>query len=201
MSSKFKTFITKSILPILISTFIVITILYAWQEPTQPPPQGNVSAPINVSASTQIKAGPLALNASGTSPTGLIVNRDAIFLNGNVGIGTTNPTQKLDVAGYVKGTGLCIGSDCRTSWPSGGGNLSCITTVCTDTGPVAWGVQSCTTFCPSGYIVTGGGVSSWRAIVNASYPYNNGWACQVTPRGEEGDWDTMSCYAICCKIQ
>jgi hypothetical protein len=26
----------------------------------------------------------------------------------------------LDVAGYVKGTGLCIGSDCRTSWPAGG---------------------------------------------------------------------------------
>ena len=42
------------------------------------------------------------------------------FLNsGNVGIGTVNPSQKLDVAGYVKGTGLCIGNDCRTSWPSG----------------------------------------------------------------------------------
>jgi len=41
------------------------------------------------------------------------------FLNsGNVGIGTVNPSQKLDVAGYVKGTGLCIGNDCRTSWPS-----------------------------------------------------------------------------------
>jgi len=38
---------------------------------------------------------------------------------GNVGIGTVNPSQKLDVAGYVKGTGLCIGNDCRTSWLSG----------------------------------------------------------------------------------
>ena len=44
--------------------------------------------------------------------------------NGNIGIGTGTqiPTQKLDVNGYVKGrSGLCIGNDCRTSWPSGGG--------------------------------------------------------------------------------
>jgi len=41
--------------------------------------------------------------------------------NGNVGIGITAPTQKLDVNGYVKGrSGLCIGNDCKTSWPSGG---------------------------------------------------------------------------------
>ncbi len=40
---------------------------------------------------------------------------------GNVGIGTANPSQKLDVAGFVKGqSGLCIGNDCRTSWPQGG---------------------------------------------------------------------------------
>ena len=46
-----------------------------------------------------------------------------IVQNGNVGIGigTITPTQKLDVNGYVKGrSGLCIGNDCRTSWPSGG---------------------------------------------------------------------------------
>jgi len=46
-------------------------------------------------------------------------------ISGNVGIGTAAPTQKLDVAGYVKGqTGLCIGSDCRSSWPSDGGGVS-----------------------------------------------------------------------------
>jgi hypothetical protein len=35
----------------------------------------------------------------------------------NVGIGTENPTQKLDVAGYVKARdGLCIGDDCCSTW-------------------------------------------------------------------------------------
>jgi len=43
-----------------------------------------------------------------------------ILTNGNVGIGTTNPTEKLDVVGNVKGAGLCIGTDCRTSWPVSG---------------------------------------------------------------------------------
>jgi len=43
-----------------------------------------------------------------------------------LGIGTTNPSQKLDVAGYVKGqTGICIGSDCRTSWPGTGKDQKC----------------------------------------------------------------------------
>ena len=41
---------------------------------------------------------------------------------GKVGIGTASPTERLDVDGYVKGRGgLCIGNDCRSSWPGGGG--------------------------------------------------------------------------------
>ena len=52
---------------------------------------------------------------SDTSP--LVVDDE-----GNVGIGTASPTQKLDVIGYVRGaTGLCIGDDCRQSWPGAGG--------------------------------------------------------------------------------
>ena len=41
-------------------------------------------------------------------------------VSGNVGIGAASPSQKLDVAGYVKGqSGLCIGNDCRSVWPEG----------------------------------------------------------------------------------
>lgn len=51
---------------------------------------------------------------------GAMTNRMTIDNAGNVGIGTTTPSQKLEVAGNVKGSGLCIGADCRTSWPGGG---------------------------------------------------------------------------------
>lgn len=57
------------------------------------------------------------------------IGPSSIFDNGSVGIGLDLskgdlPTQKLDVHGYVKGTGLCIGLDCRTSWPGGSGTYS-----------------------------------------------------------------------------
>lgn len=39
---------------------------------------------------------------------------------GNVGIGVTSPTQRLEVNGNIKATQLCLGADCRGTWPSGG---------------------------------------------------------------------------------
>ena len=45
---------------------------------------------------------------------------------GNVGIGISSPSERLDVGGNIKASGdvtgsrLCIGTSCRNSWPSGG---------------------------------------------------------------------------------
>ena len=58
-----------------------------------------------------------------------------IYDNGvNVGIGTVSPVQKLQVDGYVRGNdGLCIGTDCRTTWPAAGGTGT-VTSVGSGTG-------------------------------------------------------------------
>ncbi|MFA5184052.1 MAG: hypothetical protein WC456_00835 [Patescibacteria group bacterium] len=55
-----------------------------------------------------------------------VAYRDPVTINytGNVGIMKTNPSTTLDVvggisaSGAVNGTGLCIGGDCKTTWPT-----------------------------------------------------------------------------------
>jgi len=69
-----------------------------------------------------------AFDADLPEPNRYQVNLILQGFGGNVGIGTTTPTQKLDVNGYVKGRdGLCIGDNCRSSWPK-----ICIQCRCTD---------------------------------------------------------------------
>ena len=83
----------------------------AFSEPSVAPPGADANAPLTTGPNAEAKEGGLLLNTSGAE-NGLIVQL------GNVGIGTGAPTQMLDVAGYVKGTGLCIADDCRTAWDS-----------------------------------------------------------------------------------
>lgn len=70
----------KSIFSTLIAGFLVALTIWAWQEPTSAPPEGNVSPPLHQGTATQTKQG-------------------GLNIMGNVGIGTTTPGYKLDVAG------------------------------------------------------------------------------------------------------
>lgn len=98
------------------------TVLANWTQPNNPPPTCNAGdpgcdPPVNVSATPQVKAGGLGIFGN------FLVGTKDLFVDhatGRVGIGLTGPTQVLDVAGYVRGVGLCIADDCRDSWPSGG---------------------------------------------------------------------------------
>lgn len=86
----------------------------AWTEPTSAPPAGNVAAPITTGSSSQYKNAGLAVN-------GVFRSYSNGIFDGNVGIGTTSPTKKLDVIGTAKANEFCLGASCITSWPSGSG--------------------------------------------------------------------------------
>ena len=85
----------KKIIPILpqiiASLFLTGFIVFAWTEPSQTPPNGNVPAPLNVGDNSQTKTGNLNIM-------------------GNLGIGTDNPQAKLEVNGLIKAQGIIGGS-------------------------------------------------------------------------------------------
>jgi len=73
-----------------------------WSPPTATPPGGNVPVPLNAGTANQVKAGALSLGGLVVDSPTLVV--DAV--NDRVGIGTTAPTERLQVVGTVLGTGV-----------------------------------------------------------------------------------------------
>ncbi|HEX7314471.1 MAG TPA: hypothetical protein VF297_11135 [Pyrinomonadaceae bacterium] len=55
---------------------------------------------------------------------GVFVQQNILVANsaGNVGVGTASPAFRLDVAGSVNASGLCLGGACKTSWAEVGGS-------------------------------------------------------------------------------
>lgn len=77
---------------IIVVCFAIVFYAIAWDEPTDPPPGGNIPIPLNTGPDPQIKVGGLILNTGGAA-NGLAV------VQGNVGIGTTDPETMLHLSG------------------------------------------------------------------------------------------------------
>ncbi|MEM5772395.1 MAG: hypothetical protein QXO65_02680 [Candidatus Aenigmatarchaeota archaeon] len=84
----------------------------------------NPQQALDVRGNVSIPQGKLIIGTFDNPQQDLDVRGSAFILN-SLGIGHSNPQQALDVngnitaTGFIKGSQLCIGSDCRSSWPSG----------------------------------------------------------------------------------
>ncbi len=126
-------------------------------------------------------------NGVGNDPsvTNLVING----IGGNVGIGTANPQQKLDVAGQVHASGdICTdagGGQCLSTSGGSIGKLNCIPSYC-DTGGTG-----CNMVCGAGYTVTGCAAGG-NAYSTATF---SSCSCSASSSG------TGRCTMICCKIE
>lgn len=77
-----------------------ISYAFAWTAPTQAPPNGNVSAPMNTSSGAQYKVGDLGVGGVFEVANGA----NFAVLGGNVGIGTVSPAGIFHVKGAAPNT-------------------------------------------------------------------------------------------------
>lgn len=206
----------QSIKIILLGLLVAVGVSYvsaAWNPPGGAPPTNNTDAPINVGYSSQIKQG--NLDIKGLISSGVAAVNGLIVENGNVGIGTTSPTQKLDVAGQIHATGdVCtdaggVGGKCLSTaggTPSGAQlnpSKPFYRVQKNVVGP-SWpsfpadktGSASCDSTGGKDY-VTGGAFGGGGDLIY-SYPDAglSNWNCKF----HLGSGETAYCYAICADL-
>ncbi|OGY59552.1 MAG: hypothetical protein A3B23_01180 [Candidatus Colwellbacteria bacterium RIFCSPLOWO2_01_FULL_48_10] len=171
----------------VLSVFLLLTrvSLAVWNAPTSAPPNGNAPEPVNLTMTIQQKLGGLIVASGAGITTGFIVT------NGNVGIGTVAPSQKLDVAGVVKATGLQISTGAASgrvltsdgagnaSWqsPSGGGGSGTVTSVGSGNGLMGGPITTSGTISINAPVCGGGQASSWNG---------SSWTCVSVGGGGGG---------------
>ena len=112
---------------------------------------------------------------------------DGMIIEGNVGIGTTAPGAKLEVAGNVYANDYFIAA--ASKWASQM-SLQCVQKTLAGSGPDE------NIDCDSGYTVTGGGCDVQEGGDHSerwwSKPLSNGWSCHA-------NGGVYNVYVICCK--
>jgi hypothetical protein len=118
-----------------------------------------------------------------------------VFVEGKLGVGTVDPSERLDVDGYVKGqSGLCIGEDCRNSWV----NSNSFSIWRSGEYGYSWTPQGsfsnsanlgAHTFCALGQVTSDGSNGGWCNI----YKSGSAWTINYGKWGNGG----ITCRAIC----
>ncbi len=147
----------------------------AWVGPVSSPPNGNTSAPINIGSTSQTKSGAIWSSFFGTTGGG--------YFGGSVGVGTTNPTAKLEVAGNIVASDPTASNQVATKGyvdaASGGGGSSYM----------AVGTTACATGWTNAY-------TGWAfAVSGSSYGGVDGLFCSASQTG----WSNVPGYdvAVC----
>jgi endosialidase-like protein len=102
--------------PFIIGAILALPLLAGAQWTSAPanPPSNNAAAPINVSGNTQTKTGNLTV--SGLAADSLFVQGGGnAYITGNLGVGTSPSSYRLDVAGTVKASSGVFSGDVYAS--------------------------------------------------------------------------------------
>lgn len=174
--------ITKSLKVITLASILSfgLSYVYAWTAPTSNPPAGNVSAPINTSATSQVKSGAfgvngllkgyvgvdtpkICLNASSDNTTNCITAWPAVGGGGTVtslsqGTGITLSSNPITTTGTITNsgvTGLTAGSGITLS-PAGPGATGVVTVTATGGIPAGAVMYFNLASCPTGWLPANG---------------------------------------------
>lgn len=189
--------------------FSAFSIVIAWTGPSSAPPNGNVSAPLNVGSTDQVKNAGLSVNALAVfgnailSGTSLYFNFGTTPGSSGYGIRDNAGTMELKNSG---GSWTSISGAIQSYFAAGSTNtinqIKFADGTTQTTAPVAGGISAvttatcnasagpCTVSCPATYFRTGCAVNN----VNASAVPSGTNACACSSAGIGG-----TCYASCAR--